>query len=343
MSRLLAKRKISSRKRRKLFVYWIIALILITAFFANSAKFFLGFLSNLSTPGGTKLFFEKFEGEKITGVIISDPLILATYDPQTRKVDVFQLPKNLYLDVGNKGFYLASKVSFLKTDQSGREGIKLLTGVLMANFKIPIDFYLDFGQNNINSQKISDFYREIEKPNSLLWFFKIPQGTKIMKTNLTLFDQYRLLWQLRQIRKDKFIIEDMPASNFEELVLPDGGKAVKVIEDGLTPETSQAFADLAVASEGLTVGVYNASGKAGLAQTIAKICQSLGAKAIVESQAEKEQQQTKILVKNNALKSFTVKRLKKTFGGDIATQKDNNYPSDIVIIAGGELAERLTI
>lgn len=342
MSRLLAKRKISSRKRRRLFVYWIIAFILIAAFFANSAKFFLGFLSNLSTPVGTKLFFEKFEGEKITAIIISDSLILATYDPQSRKVDIFQLPQNLYLDLGNTGFYLASKVNFLKADQSDGEGIKLLTASLMTNFKIPIDFYLDFGQNNINVQKVSEFYKEMEKPSSLLWFFKIPKTEKIMKTNITLFDQYRLYWQLRNIRKDKFVIENLPASNFEELILPDGGKAVKVIEDGLTPETLQAFTDFKVASEGLSVGVYNASDKAGLAQTIAKICQSLGTKAIIEGESERGQQ-TKILVKKNLLRSFTAKRLKKTFGGEITTQNDNTYTSDIVILAGQELAKRLSI
>ena len=284
MLRLLKRRNRSRKTRRRLFLYWLIALILIGAAFSNIFRLVSSFVSSLNSPTGTKLTFEKFEGEKITGVIVSDPLILATYDPVEKKVNIFEMPENLYLEVPEKGFFLASKINEL--GETKDIGAKLLATTVTSNFLVPVDFYLAAASGNIDKAKILEIREKIPEAGSLFWFFKIPNSGKILKTNFTLFDQFKLFWELRKVRGDKLNYQTVPPSNFEELILPNGDRVVKVSEDGLTPNFLKVFQDFEVAKEAVTVGVFNAAGVSGLAQKVRQICQNLGAQCIVGGEAD---------------------------------------------------------
>lgn len=341
MLKLFPERKVSKRKRRKLFLYWFIALILFVAFFANFVRIIsFNFYKFAAKPQGPKLTFDKFEGEKITGVILANPLILVNFDPVDSAVEIFELPVNLYLEVGNSGFYLASQTQNLVPSQD-QDGVKILANAITANFRLPVDFYLDFGKFEITENKILEFKEKTGQTSSLLWFFQMPvKSAKVLKTNLTLFDQYKLLWQLREVRGDKFNYQKMEPSNFEEIILPDGDKALKVTADGLVPETLSVFQDLKLASEGLTVEVKNAAGEVGLAQKITAICQNIGIAASSSENSDEVLPKSKILVKKGTSDSKTVARLAKTFGGSVENVPDSGF-SDVVILAGLDLAERL--
>lgn len=332
------KRNLSKKRRRRLFLFWLIALILVGAALTNLFRLMKDFASSLNTPTGIVLTFGKFEGEKITGIIVANPLVLAVYDPAVPKVDLFELPQNLYLAVPEKGFFQAGKVYNL-VEEDG-DGAKLLTTSIFSNFLIPVDFYIAPLNKDFDQAKILEIKDKISTPASIFWITKIPNSAKILKTNFTLFDQFKLFWKLRKVRKDKFNYQTVPQENFEELILPNGDKVVKVSEDGITPDFAKVFQDLKVAREASTVGVLNATKISGLGQRVGEICQNLGGQCEVLGDAEERLPTTKILTKPSFLNSPTAKRLVKTFGGKIEKQNQETF-QDFIILVGEDLAEKL--
>lgn len=285
-------------------------------------------------------------GRRLSFVINTDPTVVFTLEPHTKRAVVIVFPSNTLLEVpfGYKTYPAASIYRLGELDDKRNGGI-LFTKTIENTIGLYVDGYFSFSDipipiDIINDQRVKEmkesyfnFIGAIRHIHDLIGYI-----TK-WQTNFSFLDQYKIWLALRKIRSDRIEVIDLDAiSVLSDDILADGTKVKKIDIDKFDVIIADKFEDKLIRSENITIEVNNASGKDRLASQFARILTLRGSNVIMKSTDEDIQRQrcTLVVSQDKFLKSIIVAFLKDAYVCTINNNRQSQLTSDMKIILGEE-------
>lgn len=282
---------------------------------------------------------------RVTIAVNSEPMIIFSLEPATKKAILLAFPKNTLLEVPyGYGTYPASSIFRLGKLEKNNKGGELFTKSVEKTFGVAIEGYF--------AAKLGNFLLplEVSKLKSLKQSYfsilpaifaspKIFSVVQKIDTNLSLIDILRLWNGIRTIRSDKIMIVPLAeAGVLKEETQPDGSKIKLIDKDLLDLVIASNFQDQLIRSENISIEVVNASGKEKLATEFSQILTHMGANVILKSTAEKnEDYSCSISVsKKKFAKSQTVTKLRNLYQCKVTLETDKSSQTDVVVVLGKE-------
>lgn len=316
------------------FLYFILAVIFFIIAFSIKAL-----LTKRSWDGS----------RRITMVVNSQPMIIFSLEPATKRAVLFSFPINTLLKVPyGYGLYPASSIFRLGTLDDKHGGGKLLTKSIENTFAVAVNGYFaaksdpfllsipDFSQ--LQDFKWSYF--------SLLGAFfsssKMLAAYQGVETNFSLIDMLYLWKAIRNIRTDRIKVLPLEQSKvLKDEVLPDGSKVKIIKKDLLDFVISDNFQDQLVRSEDISIEVVNASGKEKVASEFSQILTHMGARVVSKSTAEENKAYScKVFVSQKSLLgSHIISRVKRMYGCKLTSEAENITQADVKIVLGEEFTK----
>jgi len=279
--------------------------------------------------------------EKINIACVCDPIVVASFEPEQKKIDLIFLPENLYLEVPGYGWYPAASSYGLGQLAKPQQGGRLFSLSLASAIQGPIDYYLKFNNEDFShpsKEKIIDLKKRLSGPEGLIFALKnVGWIAKNVETNLTLFDVYRLWWEIKDIRIEKINYLGISENSFEDLILPDGQKAKVFGEQGIGEYASSFFPDQKILNEKLSVDILNGTSKEGIGSKVAKIVEATGADVVFIGNYQGLTKKSILEVAKESKNSVTVKRLSRLFNLEMVEKKEKGL-TEITLILGEDLS-----
>lgn len=286
----------------------------------------------------------KFSGsEKITVAIVGNPVVLVSFDQKEPSLSILEIPADVYGEVlPSYGFYPLSSAFGLGQLENPPNGPKVFLTTVSSFFGGPVDFYVQVKSMpdiSLNKEQVLMWQREIKGLNAAVYGVKslnwIPEN---VSTNLTLFDLYRLLWKVGNIRSDKINYYQAGTDLLEDLTLADG-KRVKTINQAKLGELSKIiFEDREVLAEKLSVEILNASAEPGLSTKIGQILGAAGIDVAFAGNADNRSPHSALQVSEAGKDSQTVHKISRFFNLKPTVQKESKL-FDVTLILGEDLAK----
>lgn len=293
-----------------------------------------------------KIFHDgKWDGmRRYTIVVNSEPLIVFSIEPATRRALFLTLPKNTLLDVPyGYNTYPAASVFSLGELEKRHGGGALLTGSIENTLGVMVDGFITkrdshlllFAQTHEHVLNIkSDYFSFVgllrSSPQAIV------SGKQVV-TNLSFLDMIRLWNAVRSIRSDRIIYFDLEKLGvLIDEKLPDDSSVKTIDKDRFDALISDNFQDQKVRFEKATIEIVNASGLEKLASQLGRILTSLGANVIVKSTASVVEKYTCLIyISRSSLKnSIILQRILSHYPCQISHDLINSGQTEIKIILG---------
>lgn len=266
-------------------------------------------------------------GSRITVVVASKSPKIYSYNPQSGKLTILEIPQNTQIDASNSyGNWLAGGLWEFGF-QEGKKG-ELLRSSLQKSLNLPIDGWV--GENGDN----------LFEGKTLGWlsagFQAITDGST--KSNLTFFDRLSILLKMGMVQSSDRQVFDLTKSGItEKTKLPDGS-------DGYVISIQKAKAELQflhddnIFSEGQRVMVVNTTRSSGLATSVAAVVGTLGARVIGTQTSNENVDWCIVRGEKEKLSTLSAKRLIKVFNCK-SEIKQPAGAEDLELILGSEFAK----
>ncbi len=223
----------------------------------------------------------------------SGEVLIVTLTPAKDMAVVTRIPGETIIETPWFGNYTVNKL-YLLVNQEENENI----------FNRSLSYYLglpvDFGYRDFNFKK--DFELSFLK-NELSAFFFPPK-------NIT----HWRVWRYLKIKD--LVWKTIDLSDYGQLgSLADGSEVFLVDPDKIDQQLWAYFSDPLIKGEDISLSIFNAGGKSGLAKKISALCKNIGIR-VVEVGDQEEINQDCLLIANDEklLTSYTVKRLHRLLG-----------------------------
>lgn len=277
---------IKKKTKLALLVLGFLAILLILSQIVHFVKLFT---SPFSFQNQSKNY--TWNGEfNLNLVSLRDQITLISYNPKGGKVTIMAIPDETYIEVpGGFGSWQLRSIYDLG-QQSRIGGEKLLKQSLSDFLGLPIDGFA--------SHDLVDEFR-----HSLISGFTLLPN---LKTDLTLWELLRLKMGLLQVRFDK-----IQKINLADLVLLDkqylaDSTQVFTLDSIRLDSIMSKFTDGQIASEQVSVAIFNATDRPLLAQKAKRIVTNLGGNVIVTQNAPKIMQKSYVEGENSKTKERLV-------------------------------------
>lgn len=250
----------------------------------------------------------RWNGEfSVNLAVRTNGISVLSYNPRDEKIVIISIPDETFLEVPHGfGNWQLRAVYGLGQGQ-------LLKDTLTNFLGVPVDGFLD-----ISSEKSgSDFVQVLrENPFSGLKYLST------LKTDLTIWELYKLKTGLSTVRFDKIELMDLAKAHMlDRGKLPDGTD-IYTADPVKIDSVLAGFADPAIVSEHKTIAIFNATDKPQLAQKWARLITNSGGNVIITTNAKKRISNTQVLGEE----SKTLNRLRQIF--DLGCQ--NKPKCDII-------------
>lgn len=281
-----------------------------------------GFLGSFAKPFSSELTSTKnynWDGRSSVNIGFAqiDPVSNATkdisivsYSPKTSKATILHISNLVYTDLPkNYGSWRVESIYKLGEEEKPKIGGELLKMSLSKLVGLPLDGII-ISQKNYGKleDKISSWRKN---PISLSPFLSD------IKTDLTPFEMARIILSLRSVREDKLISLDFATTSItESKLLPDSSRVLGVDNIRLDSFIRQNLSDESITDENLTVAIFNATNRAGLAAEVSRVVTNLGANVVIMATAQNPQEKSQVLVKSEDLSfmdTVTYQRLAQVF------------------------------
>lgn len=240
---------------------------------------------------------------RLTFSLNAEPMLVISFNPLEKTMVILSLPGETYLEaIGGYGFYKAESLWALGEleDWPG----ELLAGSLQEYLGAPVEAYASG----------VDFQWQADQPKksclalikSLFW----GQGV----TNLTKGDLVRLWLGVNQVRFDRISLVRLEETEaVKEITLADGTQALESSPLYLDRLISQLLVDQGIRAEDLSIGVFNAAGKPGLAKRAARLVNNFGGQVIEVGDWGETMANCQIRSRPELKRSYTVRKLSQIF------------------------------
>lgn len=326
------------------------ALILLIGFliFAKIISF-TNSLGQSITPEmrGSKL--SNWDGKSTINVLFagvedsSGEVSIASLDPQEKKINILHLSDQIYLNVP-KGFGTWRLGSIYKLGQEeeipiGHELLKLSISKLLG---VPIDGVI-IGKGRFDAEDVIDGWR-----GNLLSRFTIFNS---IKSDLTPSELAELIWNSASVRRDRVVSLNLERSSItESKLLADQTRVLGVNTVSLDLFIRKNMSDSKIQEEGLSIAIFNATERAGLAQDAARFVTNLGGNVVVTANTDIKLKKSIIYVQKNSEtqldRTVTFGRLSRFFAPqcvqkcDSLDSKVTSSRAQINIILGEDFFEK---
>lgn len=259
---------------------------------------------------------------RYTFVVHSNPLIVVSVEPATKRSVVVTFPSNALLSLPyGYGSYQASSVFPLGELDNTHGGGKLLMRSIEETLGAPVYGYLSFGQEIVLAPDRTDISQLKKKyfsaSNILLRFPSFLRVIETMTTNISVVDMYQLWMAIRNIRSDTVVhIDTQMEGLLQKTILPDGSIQYVIDTDTFANRYPDIFQDHAVRLEEKTVEVVNATKEPSVAARFGHILETMGAHVLVKSTSQSEMKDPCVIaIKSKQMtQSIIVARLKSYYG-----------------------------
>jgi hypothetical protein len=280
---------------------------------------------------GKNFFQRTWDGKnKINIAFIDQKVFVFSLDPQEKKATILSLPSKTFIEtIHGYGDYPLESVYKLG-EQEGRDGGRFLASSLQENLRVPIDDYV----------LISDV-KDIElisKPREFILGCFRDSFFKRNKTNLKKADLLFLWFKLKKVRQDKISLIDLEKLDItEKIVLPDNTEGFRINPQKFKKVALEFFKDTQIRQENLEIVVLNSTSYSGLATRVADLIENIGGRVVEVGETKNSKFQIpnskcKIKSKKEFKKSYTLRKLKKTFGCHWEEENREGYRGDLVLI-----------
>jgi hypothetical protein len=207
-------------------------------------------------------------------VLDTELLVIKVYTPGEKVLKQYVLPPDGYVEVPN-GYGFFKIKDIPELSRVEKKGDELILGSISDSFGIPFD---------ATPQTLTEWDR------LLLWYADRRYGTSVETIQLA------------------------QAPIFTEETRIDGVTIDKVDPTKVDRYFKHDLFEKAIAVEGLTIGVFNTSGEANVARTIARKLEKIGGRVIEITNLQEESGGTcEIRANEHAKESFMVKRMTRLF------------------------------
>lgn len=302
--------------------------------------FFIGVFLFLLRRGG------KWDGKRRINVVINtDPILVLSLEPLTRRAVLVTIPSEMILDVPfGYGQYPSDSVVRLGELDRKKGGGLLLEKSIEKSLGIPVEGYFihNGGQlqlGNFNATAKEEIKKDFFSYHGILFSFPVfLNRLGNAETNMSPMDTFRLWNAIRQLRPDQIEIDDLNSGPYlESELLPDGRKVKNLEKDLFDAGMADKFQDEQVRSESVSLGIVNGTDKAGIAADMARVLKNMGANVLVKTTAPKPVNDFCILypIRNNIQDSIIVSRLISLYQCKInRSEVMYNDPVDLDVIIG---------
>lgn len=204
---------------------------------------------------------------------------ILNYDPKNKKITILKIPSDTYFDLpGDRGQWRVGAIYSLGQESSPPSGGELLKQSLAKLVGLPIDGYLVTASDTPLDEEISQWRRN---PLAILGF------TKKIKTDLSPLEVLRIFRSLSAVRSDKLTYLDLGQSSLtDSQLLPDSTRVLGVNSIFLDLFVRKNMADQTLESEGISIGIFNATSHPGLAQQAQRIITNEGGNVIFTTNSD---------------------------------------------------------
>ncbi len=271
-----------------------------------------------------------WDGTRRLNIIVNtNPLYLLSFENQDRELTVVTIPLESYLPVtSGYGDYKAGSIFTLGNLDKKIGGGLLLSGTISNTFGLPIDGYID-----LNGKKLA--FSQIFTPQKL-WEINTDKFTrrKGINTDLDPSTLNRFLVAVMNLRTDQIKIYNLDElSVTERYLLPDKTEIRKIDTNKLDKLMEDKFREYEIVEENVSVAIYNAGTKSGVAYGVARIISNIGGKVVVVGNAD-EKIKDECQIGGMPKDSATYKRLKYIFDCVEAEMPPTKKVSDIFLYIG---------
>lgn len=266
----------------------------------------LGAVISLNKPFSSENSLSKgysWGGEgRINVVVKGDSLYLLSADSSNKSLDLVKIPDQAYFDLPfGFGQWKASSIYGLGQDEKKLSGGTLLEKTISDVFGLPIDGYLILNDKN-STKPLSGVIDNIRE-NPLKGFSLLSQS----KSDLSPLEYSRLWNLIHGIRPDKTETTDLSQSNITSwLLLADGSRVLDLNHARMDQFIQENLVDSKLHDEGLSIGVFNGTEHAGLADKAARMISNMGGRVIFTTNFPIKINETSVFGSGN---SYTSKRL----------------------------------
>ncbi len=281
---------------------------------------------------GCVFWFPIPEKERITVVVASTPIVIATIDTIDHKATLFSVPEDITIE----GAYAMGRypiASFWKMGALDRKDHALLATSIQQSFGIPIEGYVGREHGVLTAQ--TDAIRllfDMFSYRSMVFY-----ASKRYVTNLslsTLIRLYRTIPVIRQSDVSVHVLGPQTSTFTEEL--PDGTSRTVLDPLNIDLRTKGLFERSTVRKEALSVGVVNTTGIPELAKSIARQLGNSGMFVVSLESEDKPLARCTVSAKKELLKSSSISFIHETYGCDIQTLQ-GGHREDILIKIGTDI------
>lgn len=288
-------------KQKVKIALWALVILILVIMVGNGVRF----VHFISAPLNKETTISKnylWDGAfNINLVVKSAGLSVLSYNPKEKTLVLLEVGDEVYINVpGGFGEWQARSIFDLGENENPKAGDSFLVNSFSSHLEIPLDGYWEPGGSFKNTRAKDLILQLRSSPLDLISLLLSS------KTNITLFEFWRFALGLIGIREDK------------------------IVETG-------NFSEDAILSEGLTIGVYNATDLPGIAQKVSRIISNMGGNVIISSNASFKQKHSTL----SAPPSQTRKRLMQVFSS--SEMKDEKYESraEVNIFIGEDFAQKI--
>lgn len=294
----------SQKKKRLLLGLLVLGLIIILVLLGK----LLGFVGALGQPFApdSKISTRDYLWDSdapVNIVVKSDQISLISYQPKSNSLAVIKIPNETYLNVPlNYGRWSARSIYSLGQSDDIQSGANLLKLTMESTFAVPIDGYLLF-DDQTQIDKILDDIR-----SSPFGFLNYLPGSK---TDLSLWEYLRLIWELKNVRFDRITNIDLSQNESTNwVVLPDGRRVLEVDQRSLDKNTAALILDEEIEQENVNLVILNSTKHQGLAEKAARMISNLGGRVVEIGTIEESLSETLVIGDKS---SYTFNRLESFF------------------------------
>lgn len=273
----------------------------------------------------------------------SGRISLISLHPLSKKAIVLHLPEEIYLEVPKEfGEWNLGSIYRLGQDEKPPIGASLLQLAISKLVGLPVDAVI-VTENVTYAKDPEELIKRVRQhPTSIIGLLS---G---IETNLTPLETIKLFWLLSLVRSDKIQSINLEDSSLtESKLLPDSTRVLGIDNLRLDTFVREHMADENIQDEGISVAIFNATSRAGLAQEAARFVTNLGGNVVLISSSDIKQEKNQIFIKDsygrNLVESKSAKRLSKMFAPDclkklceVKDPKIANSRAQISIVLGEE-------
>lgn len=334
------------KKRKKATQLGLIFFLLL--FFVLFGKVIRSSVRNLTVPlESGKCLIKRTDLDKANRVNIvfdGEFLLVFSLDKRGEQVSILLVPEDFYIKKETEVYRMGS--FFELGEMRDGCGGKFLKRALTDFLAVPVDRYIKMGNEKWEMGNEEEARGVIKKIQSWKWFLgflvNFREIKKGFKTDLSLFEVFKLWRGVRRVRFDRIFLRDLEKRTvaLDDRLLD--GTVVKTVDSSLLhEEISSFFKDSRAEKEGIKVEILNATREQGLGQKAGLLVTHFGTDLIRVGNWPEPLGKTQIWLLRKRDKNFyTVQRLAEVFGAEVFVKPEiEEARGDIRLLLGENYSE----